>query len=234
LLAKCEEVIGLGAHYCSMSQRFIQWEGWHCRPFPETLAEQQMTDQIRSGDVSVGTLLASDIPKRLQDLRSKAADELFARFSAYLKSELSSRVEDVPGQVKGIPSSPSDRMGYWFSHIDRMDIHAMALEAILAGWVRVKGEFCLSSSWITWQYLRLVMVVVYEYWYIRVTSDPRDKWAEHDLADIEYALLLSRADGIITQDKRLSKLASVTFPESDVFPSLDKVPGSYRCDWSGG
>ena len=159
---------------------------------------------------------------------------MLAQFSANIKSDIDSRVENLHGDVKRIPNSLPERMRYWLDHIDKMEIHAMALNAFPSGWIRVKGEFCLSPSWITWQCLRLVMITVYEHWYIRETGHPRDRWAEHDLADIEHVLLLSRANGIITRDKRLRTLASVAFPEKDVFSSLDEVPASYRCDWGEG
>ena len=59
------------------------------------------------------------------------------------------------------------------------------------------------------------------------------KHAEHDYQDMEYVLLLSRADSLLTRDKKLVKpLAKAAFPEKDVFSSLDEVPDEYLCNWS--
>lgn len=233
LLQKLEDLVRLGAQCCSMSKRFIQWEAWYCRPYPRTLADKETTDQIRSGIASPSALQAPVLPKYLRDSRTQVANSMFAQPSTNLKLELDWRVEDLCEKVKRIPSSPAERMRCWLDGIDRMEIHAMALSQFPAGWIRVKGEFCLSPAWITWQCLRLVMVNIYEYWYCRQTGGPRDKQAEHDLADMECVLLLSRADGIITKDKRLARMARVVFPGKDVFSSLEAVPESYRCDWAG-
>jgi hypothetical protein len=71
------------------------------------------------------------------------------------------------------------------------------------------------------------------YWLRQKGGPPGDNRAEHDYQDIEYVLLLSRADGIITRDKKLVEpLARAAFPEKDVFSSLEEVPESYRCDWT--
>jgi hypothetical protein len=211
-----------------MSIHFVQWEAWHCIPYPEALTDARLTGRIRHGDALIKVILASDIPDHLHSLHMRKADTVFAKFSADLKSELDSRVEDIKAQVKRLPSPRPERLVNWFGHIDRMDIHAMAVESFPAGWIRVKGEFCLSPAWMTWQHLRLVMAFVYEYWYIRQTGSPRDKYAEHDLQDTEYVLLLSRADGIITKDLGLIELARAAFPDKRVFSSLDDVP----CDWT--
>jgi len=233
LLDKCEELLKSGASYCSMSRRFVEWEAWRCRPYPPVLADQELTDSVRHGEVSVSSLLRSDVLEHQRDSRTRAAQAMLAEFSTDCMVKLRSCVGDVRGELKQIPNTPSKRIGLWLSRIDRMDIHAMALEALPSGWIRVKGEFCLSPAWVFWQHLRLVMVDIYEYCYIRETGDPRDKWAEHDLQDIEYALLLSRADGIITTDKVLIRLVRAAFPEKDVFSSLDEVLPSYRWDGAG-
>jgi hypothetical protein len=57
--------------------------------------------------------------------------------------------------------------------------------------------------------------------------------AEHDLYDVEYVMLLSRADAILTKDEKLvGPLARAAFPQKDMFSSLEEVPESYRCDWA--
>jgi hypothetical protein len=223
LLAKCDHLIKEGAYYCSMSQHFIQWEAWHGVPYPESLTDAQSTDRIRHNNLFITGILASDIPECLHVAHMRKADTLLAEFSASLKLEVDSRIEDIGVQVKKLPNPRPVRLVEWLRHIDRMDIHAMVVESFPAGWIRVKGEFCLSPAWMTWQYLRLVAALVYEYWYIRQTGGSRDKWAEHDCEDVEYALLLSRADAIITQDKGLTELARAAFPEKKVFSRLEDV-----------
>jgi hypothetical protein len=233
LVDKCERLIKEGAHYCSMSTHFIQWEARHCMPYEKTLTDAEDTDRIRSGTVSVKNFLASGVAWQLHDQRMRRAKRLFVQFSDSLKAKLDSRVDDVGRQVRELPSARRERLAEWLGQVDPMDIHAMAVESFPSGWIRVKGEFCQSPAWMTWQHLRLLMVFVYEYWYIRQTGSPPDRWAEwaeHDLQDAEYILLLSRADAILTEDKKLIELARAAFPEREVFSSLEEVPESYRCD----
>ncbi len=82
--------------------------------------------------------------------------------------------------------------------------------------------------------MRLDIAVVHECWYRNQTGCPLGrKRTEHDDQDIEYVLLLARADAIITADKKLVQpLARAAFPDKDVFSSLENVPESYRCDWA--
>jgi hypothetical protein len=228
LFCRFESVVKAGAHSCSMSQRFIQWEAWHCEPFPGALADEEMTAGIRDGSIRIGSILGSDMLRRARDGRTYAAQTLLTQFSADLASELHALGRNIHADVAKLPNSLPERLGNWFGRIDGMDIHAMALERFPAGWIRVKGEFCLSRDWMTWQHLRLAVAGVYEHWYRRETGGARDKHAEHDLHDIEYVLLLSRADAIVSKDRYLQALARAAFPEKekDVFSSLKEVPES--------
>jgi hypothetical protein len=56
--------------------------------------------------------------------------------------------------------------------------------------------------------------------------------AQHDVLDVEYVVLLSHADGILTRDKKMVKpLARAAFPNKDVFSSPAEVPDEYLCHW---
>jgi len=84
-----------------------------------------------------------------------------------------------------------------------------------------------------WHLFRLRDIVVRECLYLRrAGSSLGEERAEHDHQDVGYVLLLSRADGFVTRDKKLVELARAAFPEKDVFSSLEEVPESYRCDWT--
>lgn len=62
---------------------------------------------------------------------------------------------------------------------------------------------------------------------------PGEERAEHDYQDMEYVILLSRADCILTRDEKLVKpLAKAAFPDKDVFSSLDEVSEDYLCNWT--
>lgn len=202
-------------------------------PFPQLVGSEEETKEIGSGNIRISSLLTSDELRQSEESRAYVTHAIFAELSTRLKVRLHTLAKDARADIKRIPKSLSERLQDWLGLIDAIGIHAMAVKSFPAGWIRVKGEFCLSPAWMTWQYLRLVMALLYEHWYIRETGGPRDKYAEHDWHDAEYVLLLSRGDAVITRDKRSTELAEAAFPEKDVFSSLEEVAESYRCDWAG-
>jgi hypothetical protein len=96
----------------------------------------------------------------------------------------------------------------------------------------------MKWDWYTWQTTRLWFAWMMEWAYTRNCSGPSFTIeagdVPNDLHDMNYVASLSRADGLLSQDKKLVEpLARAAFPEKDVFSSLDEVPASYRCDWGG-
>ncbi|MGD8786803.1 MAG: hypothetical protein PVJ60_05225 [Phycisphaerales bacterium] len=79
----------------------------------------------------------------------------------------------------------------------------------------------------------MASILAKEYYYLsQMGGIPGIRRAEHDYQDMEYVLLLSRADGILTRDEKLVKpLAQAAFPEKDIFSNLDEVPEEYICHW---
>ena len=92
----------------------------------------------------------------------------------------------------------------------------------------------MSDEWVSWHFLRLYLILLMERSLLRHTGAASGQiYVEHDLQDITYVLLLSRADGLLTWDKGLViPLAKAAFPEKDVFSSLDEVPEEYLGDWN--
>jgi hypothetical protein len=121
-----------------------------------------------------------------------------------------------------------------FKQIDKRNLHQIVVDTTPADLIRDKARFCLSHEWISWQLMRLSDTMVDNYYYLcQKGGPPQDKHAEHDYQDMEYVLLLSRADGLLTRDEKLVRpLAKAAFPDKDVFSSLDQVPEEYVCRWS--
>ena len=94
----------------------------------------------------------------------------------------------------------------------------------------------VSNEWMTWHHLRVILVMHLENRFLGELR-PVSK-VEHDLQDMEYVSLLSRADAILTREREkkgyMAHLARAAFPEKDVFSSLDEVPEPYRCDGVNG
>jgi len=147
-------------------------------------------------------------------------------------------VPDILAQANArraeLEGSRDRRHQFWIGAIDGLNVHAVAVSAFQK-YTRTPDRFCLSEEWVSWQYVRLATALDLEYAFLRKGHGGKKEHegAEHDLHDVEYAVLLSRADAIITGDKKLVEpLARAAFPKKDVFSSLDDVPESYRCDWA--
>jgi len=124
------------------------------------------------------------------------------------------------------------RLRKWAELVDGNDIH-MAACTLLCWLTQSPDEYCLSRDWFSWQYLRLIFILFHEKTFLtHVGAKFSGRTIEHDLQDMKYVLLLSRADALLTKDKGCLSLAKAAFPEKDVFSSLDEAPDSYLCRWS--
>jgi hypothetical protein len=174
-------------------------------------------------------LIGSDAAARAYDQRHRLADIMLLRQSQEAVDKVG---RDLAGEFKAFPKDAPTRFR---KILDEMlfDVQHWAA-TYYSQWITDPTKFCLSPEWMTWHEIRLLKAVFVEYTYLRQTScAPSRENAEHDYQDMEYVLLLSRADAIITRDKKLVEpLARAAFPEKDVFSSLEDVPESYRCDWT--
>jgi hypothetical protein len=234
LLAKYECTIKGGAYYCSMSRRFVEWECRHCQPYPWFLADLDETKGMRSGQISLRSVLYPRIVGQARDARWLAARKMLLDLSAEIKQQVDTKDPCFSRELRGLSE---DRFTRLSMILDKRspDFHDMATRSF-PQWIRDPSKFCLSAEWMTWHRIRLHVAVMVDYMYHRERGGvPGNTTAEHDDQDAEYVLLLSRADAIITTEGEkkglVPCLARAAFPDKDVFSSL-KVPDSYRCDWA--
>ncbi|HNY77522.1 MAG: hypothetical protein RBS72_04755 [Sedimentisphaerales bacterium] len=193
-----------------------------------------MTDRICSQKISLGHTLRSRRTEKVLQTRRDIACREFLEFSQIIRQSHVFRGNVDANLMRSLPGDTGLRLTQILKIIDTFDIHDMALRQIREDRISDKSRFCSSPDWMAWHHVRLTLALVQEYHYMRsVGGDPAQQRAEHDYQDMEYVLLLSRADAVITQDKRLAALARAAFPEKDVFSGLEEVPDSYRCDWAG-
>jgi len=115
-----------------------------------------------------------------------------------------------------------------FEQIDKQNFHQIVVDTTRVDWIKDEANFCLSPNWMSWPHTRLIEVIIMYYDHLRRAGGaPGGERAEHDYQDMEYVLLLSRADGLLTGDKFIKALAKAAFPEKDVFKNLDEVPVDY-------
>ncbi len=235
MLERYKKFIKSGAYYCSCSMTFIRSESENCVLYCWFLPDLKATKQIQTSDACLYDML--DSPKTGEVFQSccKVAKSMFVHLSDKVARRIDTEHPDVGSRLRQLPSDRFERFQKLFEHIDAKDLRQMCVDSLRGFWIKDKAKFCSSPQWISWQYFRLMDVIVQYYYYLRLTDAmPKGEIerAEHDYQDMEYVLLLSRADAILTRDKKLVEpLARAAFPEKDVFSSLEEVPDSYLCHW---
>ncbi|MHC4509285.1 MAG: hypothetical protein ACYTAO_10070 [Planctomycetota bacterium] len=235
MLERYKRFIKSGAYYCSCSITFIQSESRNCLPYPWFLPDFKATNEIRTGEKPVEHLLDSTTYGETSQPRYKVA-KAFLDVSNKLKNRIDMEDPYVGEKIKQLPSNKFERLRELFERIDTQDLRQMCVDSVRGEWIKDKTKFGLSPEWMSWQRIRLTDAIVRNYYYLRLTGAmPKDKAerAEHDYQDMEYVLLLSRADAILTRDKKLVEpLARAAFPEKNVFSNLGEVPKDYACNWT--
>ena len=91
----------------------------------------------------------------------------------------------------------------------------------------------IETDWYIWQFVRIWWAWVIDWACRRNYSGPsiENQDISNDIYDMEYVAYLSRADGILTRDKRLVvPLAKAAFPDKVVFRCIEDVPASYKTE----
>jgi hypothetical protein len=234
-LQRCKSVIDVGGYYCHCSLEYVQWEASHCIPHPWFLPDLLMTKQIRIGRIDIASNLQTKRAVKTFSSRCETASQQLLEPSAEFKKRFDVEHAALAEEARRLePFERYERLRKALASIDKTDQNKMALRLIPQNWIKDETQFCLPPEWMTWQYMRLISTMQDEYTYLRLTgSAPDAKHTERDYQDMEYVLLLSRANAIITRDKKLVEpLAKAAFPDKDVFSSLDEVPEEYICNWT--
>jgi len=233
MLSRYKQLIKAGAYYCSCSITFIQSESKNCLPYPWFLPDLHATEQIRTGEARLEDLHNLTTYGKVSQQRYKVAKS-FLNVSDKLKNRIDIENPDVGKKTKQLPSDKFERFRILFEAIDSRNPHQTCIDSFPHYWIKDERKFCLSPEWMSWQLIRLTDAIVRDYYYLRqLGGGPGEKRAEHDYQDMEYVILLSRADCILTRDEKLVKpLAKAAFPDKDVFSSLEEVPEDYICNWT--
>jgi hypothetical protein len=228
MLGRYKRIIEAGAYHCSCSVGYLQYEGRSGSAYPWFLPDLNATEQIRSKKAQVDDLLDTATAEEIFQTRLGVAKNIFLRFSKNIKTRLDSRESDVGKAIKNLPSSTFERFQTLLGYIDSGNLHESGVNSLPRDLIKDETKFCLSPEWISWQFIRLISVIVQNYYYLRqMGGPPGDDRAEHDYQDMEYVLLLSRADGILTNDQSLIKpLAKAAFPDKQVFSSIEEIPSN--------
>jgi len=232
MLDRYKRFIKSGAYYCSCSITFIQNESKNCSPYPWFLPDLEATDQIRTEEARPEDLLNLSMINEVTQPRYKVAKS-FLNLVNKIKKRIDIENPYVGKEIKQLPIDKYERFRILFETIDSRDLHQMCVDSVSHDWIKNENEFSLSPEWVSWQRICLADAIVRNYYYLRQLGGGLGKVrVEHDYHDMEYVLLLSRADCLLTRDEKLIKpLAKAAFPDKDVYSSLDEVPDQYLCHW---
>ena len=233
LLDRFRDVILAGGCICPRRNKIIQEEAKTLSPYG-ALVDMKTISAVRQ------TFQENKRPYNPEEIEDAYRNELeMAKMIMDLADgftqKLASEQPELLAKMRKCDSSKSarpERLVKWAESVDSHDIH-YASKRILEGMTNHPDEFCLSDEWVSWHFLRLILILSFERTFLRHTGDASGPISiEHDLQDITYVLLLSRADCLLTRDKGCSYLAKAAFPEKDVLSHPDEVPEEYFGDWT--
>jgi hypothetical protein len=236
LLGRFRDVILAGGCICPGRNKIIREEAVSLSPYG-MLVDMQTISAVRK------TFQRNGKPYKPEEVETVKVHELqiaqmiidFAdAFTNKLVSEEPKRLAEIR-RCDSSKTGRSERLVQWAESVDTQDIHH-ASEEMLKGLTNRPDKFCLSEEWVSWHFLRLYLILLQERTFSRQTGDSSGQISlEHDLQDLNYVLLLSRVDGLLSRDKDLViPIAKAAFPDKSVFSSLEEVPEEYLGDWSQG
>jgi len=233
LLDRFRSVILSGAYICPSCRQIINNEA-------ETLSPYGFLVDLRRVSTVRKTFKKNSRPYNRHHVQERLQEELdMARqvfntgegFTRKLACEDPKLLNEVRKWDTSKGARPS-RLQRWAQFVSEQDMHESA-KIWLSNICRDPDRYCLSDEWVTWDFLRLMHILIMERTFLRHCGDASSKKAiEHDLQDIKYIALLSQADGLLSRDNFIQALAKAAFSEKDVFLNLDEVPDKYLCRWS--
>ncbi|MFB0553392.1 MAG: hypothetical protein ACETWQ_08770 [Phycisphaerae bacterium] len=231
LMQRFEDTISAGAYIGPLVRGMLQKEGNSLQPYgflPDLAMTSEMRRAIHKNRIRYDRGVVAGLEQREKESGEFLLD--LTRSAASYVEQKNPRGAEVARKYQG---SRLERLKVFLEFVDTVDMHEVACQQ-MGHLTHSPEDFCLSPEWVSWQYLRLITVLTFEYgMHSQKGTNMRPPRAHHDVLDVEYVVLLSRADGILTRDKKLvTPLAQAAFPEKDVFFSLDEVPDEYLCHWS--
>lgn len=232
LLKRFGDVVAAGGYTCKDGRYIVQREGQMLQPFT-FLADYVETNSFRETVKRHGKLPKPDSVEHIYKRNMDAAQFILDFHDEVAKTIKPEKLEDAEAKRGTFEDNKLERFRFWIETIENIDIHTLAANAFRQ-FTNTPDRYCLSNDWGTWHYLKIATALAFEYTFRKGKPGKNQLTnAEHDLQDAEYVFLLSKADCLLTRDKKLVKpLAQAAFPDKDVFSSLDEVPEEYICNWN--
>jgi hypothetical protein len=225
LLKNLVNVIKAGAYVGYSSAELLQKEKDTLRPV-DSVVDKENTKKANNGVIKFDRSFIRVEAKRCKE----TFKPLFGLLREFGQTYFENIVKkNICAEFREARQAPDiDRFKKWLQVSDEM-------KDALTKYMCPDMASSVGNDWYTWQMIRLWWAWIIDWASKRNYSGPSfaDKDISNDLYDIEYVAYLSRADGLLTGDKKLVKpLAKAAFPDKGVFSSLDEVPEEYACHWS--
>ncbi len=229
LLKRFGDVVAAGGYTCKDGMYIVQREGQMLQPFPY-LADHVETDSFRETVKRLGKLPKPDSVEHIYKIHMDAAQFLLDSYDEVAKTIDPEKLEDAEAKRGTLEANKLECFRFWIETIEHIDIHTLAVNAFRQ-FTNTPDRYCLSNDWVTWHYLKIATALAFEYTFRKGKPGKNQLTnAEHDIQDLEYVFLLSKAGALLTGDHVCSCLAKAAFPDKDVFSSLDEVPEEYVCN----
>jgi hypothetical protein len=218
---------------CPSGRDVVKKEGQTLQPYG-SLAQIYETNRMRQ-EFKEGYVLST--PNNVNDIHGGhigAAQILLDLHEKVAKAITPKILEEAEEERGSLEANKLERFKLWIRAVESTDIHKIGISTFSC-LMDAPEKFCLSPDWVTWHFVRVASVLALDYAFLKKGKGRKKELinAEHDVQDIEYVYLLSRADGLLTRDKKLvTPLAKTAFPDKDILSSIGQVPKEYICNWS--
>jgi hypothetical protein len=224
LLTRFQKLIGAGAMYTHLPFEIVNREKEALSPI-KSIVDKNGTDTIRTSTLKDNVVYLKAGSEKYQAQVGPIVKYML-KLSEYFYVDIAKS-----NLLRGIRTETDDKVSRLRKWAEVME--PVVDNEVLKEW---EPEICsyIRHDWYTWHDYRLRCILAFEWAYQKAKCGqlPVFDKASHDFHDMQYVSLLCRADGILTNDKKLViPLAQAAFPEKDVFSSLDDVTDTYLGGW---
>ncbi len=225
LLNRFQKLIKAGAMYTHLLFEIVNREKELLSPI-KSIVDKNGTDTIRTSTLNDNEVYLKWGSEKYQAQVGPVVKDML-KLSEYFYADIAKRKWLC--RMRKETNDKASRLRKWAKTME-----PVVDNKVLKEW---EPDVCsyITHDWYTWHDYRLRCILSFEWAYQKAKSGqlPGFDKASHDFHDMQYVACLSRADGILTNDKDLViPLAQAAFPEKDVFSSLDDVPDEYLYDWT--
>jgi|GEM_PF-6765503 len=225
LFRRIDGMIRNGANVSYQVMQIVEAEGKSLSPCKDIIDYEWSSALRRDGIMDEQYISEHEIARR-KDKNEKIANDL-KKMSIKVCNKYRSRHNDKIKELRGKQKNFNERITDFFNLVNKSDTHDLAIKQFQ---ILIKNPvlFCLSDEWLSWHYMRLLHIMALEYASKKVKGElPNIEKIENDCMDIEYIVLLFKADGLITNDIKCGFMAKAAFPEKYVFSSIEEASGIY-------